>query len=122
MEQALTCCLLLAISIEFGVSYDSTSSSFGRSSSTRPLPSSVESGHADYYWLQTILSSSLSIGNHSSAQTRSHSSLGDLARPGVLGCPSVFLLARSARSAPTDHLELPRAWYNSCDTPGRLFG
>jgi hypothetical protein len=34
----------------------------------------------------------------------------------------VFPLARAPRSPSTVHRAFPRAWYNSCDTPGRLFG
>src|SRR5215475_15624349 len=122
MGQALTCCPPLAISIESGVSYDSTSSSLDRPSATHRLHSRFETAHADCCWLQTILSSSLSIGNHSAAQTGSHSALGDWARPDVLDCPAVFLAAKSARFSPTAHRVFPRAWYNSLDTPCRLFG
>src|SRR6185295_2836617 len=48
--------------------------------------------------------------------------LGDWATPVAPHYQPVCPAARAVRFFATDHLEAPRAWYNSSDTPGRLFG
>src|SRR6185503_914607 len=120
--QRLACCPRLATSIEYGVSYDNTSPSSDRSSSTSPLPAKLESGHANYCWRQTILSSSLSTDSHSAARTGSRSTLAGSAEPVDQSSPPLSRAARSAPSSPTVHWEFPTAWYNSFDTPSRLLG
>src|SRR5512142_442294 len=100
-EPQPTCCPRLASATEYGVSYDSTATSLDKPSSKHRLRSNVESGHADYCWHQTILSSDLSIGSHCATQTGSHSTLGGSARLAALGCPAVFQAAGSAQSSST---------------------
>ena len=121
MGQKPACCPRLAIAIEYGVSYDSTSSSYDKSSSTHPLRSNIENGHADCCWHQTIPSSSLSTGSHFAVRTRFRLPLFDLAERVVQHYLSSSLAAELARSVPTAHRESTTAWYNSSDTPCRLF-
>src|ERR1043165_136236 len=115
------CCPRPAISIEYGVSYDNTSPSLDRSSSTNRFRSRFESARAGCYWHHTIPSSSLSIGSHSATRTGSHSPLGGLATLVVPHCLLASLWAALVRSVPTIHRELPTTWYNSFDTPCRLW-
>lgn len=120
--QAPFCCPPPATSIEYVVSYDSTSPSGDRSFSIHPLRSSLESVCAGCCWHHTIPSSSLSTDSRSAARTGSRSPLVDSARPVVPHCLSVSLAAALVRSVPTTHRESPTSWYNSSDTPCSLFG
>src|SRR6185503_1209866 len=122
MEQVPTCCPPLATSIECGVFYDSTSPSLDRPSSTTRLHSRFENARAGCYWHRTIPSSSLSIGSHSAARTGSHSPLVGSAGQVVPHYLSVSRVAEPVQSFPRVHPASPTAWYNSFDTPCRLFG
>src|SRR5215210_538393 len=121
-EQVPSCCPRPAISIEYGVSYDNTSPSLDRSSSTNQPGARFETARAGCCWHHTIPSSHLSTDSHFAAQTGSRSPLVDWAVRVVQHSLSSSLAAELARSVPTVHPEPPTAWYNSFDTPCSLFG
>src|SRR5215210_7975557 len=109
-EQVPSCCPPPAISIEYGVSYDNTSPSCDRSSSTNQPGSRFETACANCCWHHTIPSSSLSTGSHFSRQTRSRSPLVGLAKRVVQHCLSSSRAAELARSVPTAHPDPPTTW------------
>ncbi len=101
-------CPPLATSTEYGVSDDSTSPFLDRFSSRCLLLARLESEHAGCCSPQTILSSSLSIGNPCAAQTEFHSTLGGSATPVAQHSRPVFPRATTVRSFPKVRREFPQ--------------